>query len=209
MPLPIVNSFAYQGVPYTVDRMRKLTLGALRWEQSLPLRQLAEDILAKVRAKDPVSEVAATHYWMIANWRYVLDPQHVELLKSPLISLAKRPSDIAAGRRANQGDCDEGAEAEAALNMVTGKKASFFTISTVRGRDHHHVFTGIEIPSIPGLTLIVDPIPGPNTTSMLRSVVSWKKWPVEPLRLPGGGWGVAGRPQFEGVGPLPGMWRIV
>lgn len=198
------QTFTYAGVPKTIATMRAMIRSALTWEQADPVRRLVEEIIAKVRAKDYLSEIAAIHYWVLQNVRYTRDPIHVERVTNPLVLLSKNPWDAAAGRRAGQEDCESIATTEAAMTMSIGSMAEFVTISMQPSASWHHVFTVCRLPD--GLRVVLDPVPGPQVAQMLRGVVHWKRWPIEPIRRRGlAGFDVPDRPVQQGIGRLPGL----
>lgn len=192
-------SWDYQGIPFTIDRMRKMVYQALLWEQQGLLRRHVESVTAGVRPKDYLSEIAAIYYYVLKNLRYVRDPVHVEYIQSPLSTLQPLPWDKANGRTARQDDCETIATTIAAMCMSIGVRCDFVTISTKPGVNYHHVFT---IAHNGDAKIVVDPIPGPDTQAMLSAVVKFEIWRIEPLRYMNkpGIWGIAGAPTQQGIG---------
>lgn len=199
-----VTTVPYDGVPLTINDMRKMVKNAITREGSPAMRRLVEEIVAQVRPKDYVSEVAAIYYWVMKNVRYLRDPVHVEYVTSPTMVLQPLPADRAAGRRAKQEDCEAIATTLAAMIMSIGVPAEFVTISMNPNGGFHHVFT---VANVKGMKLVLDPVPGPDVQEMLKRTVKHQAWPIEPVRVEGqAGWGVAGNfdvahgPAFEGIG---------
>lgn len=201
-PFGVAQSRDYDGVPKTIGDMRSMVADALLREQSIPLRKLCEEITARVRPKDYLSEVAAIYYWVLANVRYVRDPVHVEFVQHPLVLLQPQAWDRAAGRRGRADDCEALSTTLAAMVMCIGNAAQFVTVSTQPGQGFHHVFATATMPD--GMRVVLDPVPGPAVNRMLASVKSYQIWPIEPVRMAGRpGWGVAGGPAMAGVGLPP------
>src|SRR5205085_7059965 len=95
-----VRTIPYDGVPLTIEDMRRMIRDALSREGTPAMRKLVEEIVGQVTPKDYVSEVAAIYYWCMANIRYLRDPVHVEYVTNPLMVLQPTQADRNAGRRA-------------------------------------------------------------------------------------------------------------
>lgn len=202
-PYGTVSTDDYQGVEYTIDKMRSMVQKSLTREGSVPLRRLVESITAKLDGKDYVSEIAAIYYWSLTNIRYMRDPRHIEWVQSPLLVLQPETWDAAAGRRGRQVDCEELAATLAAMMMQAGNKAEFVTITTDVRIGFHHVFVAVS-PNEGGPRMVCDPVPGPEVTDMLKATQKHQVWPCEPVRYPGrNGWGVAGGQGTFDVSPGP------
>jgi len=185
-----VTTVPYDGIPLTIEDMRRMVRNAITREGSPAIRKLVEEIVAQVRPKDYVSECAAVYYWVMTNLRYLRDPVHVEYLTSPLITLQPTPADRMAGRRARQEDCEAISVTLAAMLMSIGISCEFVTISMNSG-GFHHVFC---VANVKGMKLVLDPVPGPDVVEMLKRTVKHQVWPIEPVRVEGQmGWGVAGQ----------------
>lgn len=183
----------YDGVPYTVEDMRRLVKDALTREQAPELRRLVESIIAQVEPKDYLSEIAALYYYVLRNVRYVRDPLHVEYTQHPYLILSPELHDRAGGRRGRQADCEEIATTLAAMVMAIGNQAEFVTITTTPGTGFHHVFTVVKVTD--GRRIVLDPVAGPNVTDMIRNTARYQAWPIEPVRSPRmSGWTAAAIP---------------
>lgn len=188
-PYGAVTNVPYDGVPLTIEDMRRMVRDAITREGSPALRKLVEEITAQIRAKDRISEVAAIYYWCMKNIRYLFDPVHVEYLTNPLMVLQPTASDRLAGRRAKQEDCEAISTTIAAMAMSIGVPCEFVTIA-MNGGGFHHVFT---VANVKGVKLVLDPVAGPDVKEMLRKTVKHQVWPIEPVRVEGqSGWGVMG-----------------
>lgn len=204
----VSRSVEYDGVPYTIEDMRRMIRTSLNREGTAPIRRLVEEITAQVRPKDYVSEVAAIYYWCLKNIRYMRDPVHVEYVQSPHVLLSPSPADRAAGRRAGQDDCEALATTIAAMCMSVGNPCQFVTIS-MDGGGFHHVFAVSRIRN--GVKVVLDPVPGPEVSTMLRRTVRHQVWPIEPVRVDGRlGFDVPSKPSYEGMGApdFGGMVRL-
>ena len=81
----------------------------------------------------------------------------------------------------------------AAMVMAIGNTAEFVTITTDASRGFHHVFTVVKVGD--GRRIVLDPVPGPNTTEMIHSIARYQAWPIEPVRRPSvAGWQPAAIP---------------
>lgn len=195
-----VSTVPYDGVPLTIEDMRRMVKNAISGEGSPALRKLVEEIVAGVRPKDYVSECAAIYYWVMTNVRYLRDPVHIEYLMSPMVVLQPTASDRRAGRRARQDDCESLATILAAMCMSIGIPCEFVTISMTNG-GFHHVFT---VANVKGMKVVLDPVPGPDVQEMLKRTVRHQVWPIEPVRVEGrSGWGVAGIGEFYEMNGRP------
>lgn len=187
------ESREYDGVPLTIDDMRRLVGLALQKEQDPALRKLVDEIIAQVEPKDYLSEIAACYYFVLKHVRYTRDPLHIERVQHPFYTLTATSADRAGGRRGRSGDCDDLATTLAAMVMVIGNQAEFVTVTTDASRGFHHVFTVVKVPD--GRRIVLDPVPGPNVTEMIHGIARYQSWPVEPVRVPGRlGWSAATRP---------------
>lgn len=202
----IAKTWEYGGVDFTIERMRKMVYEALMWEQGQGgsqdglLRRHVESIIAQVRPKDYLSEIAAIYYYILLNLRYTRDHLHKEFAQHPLMILQPTAADRAAGRRARQDDCEAISTTLAAMCMSIGNPCSFCTISTKPNSSFHHVFCTVKMPN--SLRVVIDPVAGPEVRDMLASTRRYQFWDVEPVRYSNSsGWGVAGAPSLEGVGP--------
>lgn len=195
----VARTWDYQGVDFTIDRMRKMIYQSLMTEQEGLLRKYAENIVARVNPKDYLSEIAALYYFCLVHSAYRRDPVHQERLTSPLMMLQPQPFDRAAGRKARSEDCESVATLISSLCNSMGTPTEFCTISTqAYNGPFHHVFC---VAKNAGKRIVLDPIPGPETIPMLQSVKRFQLWPCEPVRYSSsnGGWGIAGAPAVEGT----------
>lgn len=191
-----VLTVPYDGVSLTIEDMRRMVRDSIGREGSPAMRKLVEEIVGQVTPKDYISEVAAIYYWCMNNIRYLRDPVHVEYVTSPLLVLQPRDADRAAGRRGKSEDCEALSTTIAAMCMSIGVPCEFVTISMNPNSGFHHVFC---VANVKGAKLVLDPVPGPDVSEMLRRTVKHQVWPIEPVRVDGQeGWGVAGF--YEGFG---------
>ena len=81
--------------------------------------QQARRIVAPVPSRDWVGEVKAIQEWVRNHIRYTLDPQGVETLQTPQVTLAER-----------QGDCDDHSILVGALLVAIGHPVRYRAVST-------------------------------------------------------------------------------
>lgn len=108
------------GTAVTVSRMRAL----IREGGADPMvRLLAQRIVAGVDGRDTARQAGVIRSWLKANFRFLRDPQNVELLHTPeyLLRMLVREGYI-------QGDCDDVAILGGALGEAIGLKAKIVTV---------------------------------------------------------------------------------
>lgn len=87
------------------------------------VRQLAEDIIRHVPARDRLGEIRAVHIWTVGHKRFTPDPYHIELFESPrrLVEKYHQTGNIMA-------DCDSLAPLEASLLGTLGHRTAVLLI---------------------------------------------------------------------------------
>lgn len=162
----------YLGTPQTVAAMRAL---ATRGQSHPAVRRFAVAVVRQVQPRDYVSELAAIFYAVSRRVRYVRDPINVELVAHPALTVANR-----------HGDCDDMATTLASMHKVllaaasmgVGNQAQFMLVGFRRVPGaYSHVLLRVRDPKR-GRWLILDPVAGPNTHEMLRSVKVARAYPV-------------------------------
>lgn len=203
------HSTPYKGVGQTVDLIHAQTD---RLAHSPYVRGVTETIVRGVYGKDYLSEIAAIYYWSCdpRNIRYMRDPARVELVKDTQVVLETR-----------QADCDELDVTQA--NMVESRRAAWAGAMASQAGNHavegvvvgfgpdglSHTFPRVLDPRGTGRMVVMDPVAGPLTPRMLRSVRRLES--TGPL---GEGPSAArGRKMLSGVGAWAGAvqtpWRRV
>lgn len=119
------------GVRETLAAMRQAAIAA---HTTLEVRDLAENIVSMVPAKDYKGEIEAIQDWVRGNIRYTRDPLYAETLKTPHALLEAR-----------QGDCDDQATLVAALALSIGFKPRFVAIGTHAPGIFEHVYTEVKL----------------------------------------------------------------
>lgn len=119
------------GTRATLAAMRQAAIAA---STTLEVRDLAEQIVADVPAKNFKGELDAIQDWVKTNIRYTRDPLYAETLKLPHALLEAR-----------QGDCDDQATLVAALALSIGFKPRFVAIGTERAGQFDHVLTEVKL----------------------------------------------------------------
>jgi hypothetical protein len=147
-------------------------------ERCYKVRAWAERITRRVAPKDYLSEILSLRAWatpdpVFGQLRYTNDQQHVELIKTPWRVLTEIES---AGR--SLVDCDDIACLLASLGMAIGRKASLVIAAFGGNQQYTHVFARLLEPRS-GKWIVVDPVAGSKELEMLRSVSSYRVYPVE------------------------------
>jgi len=110
---------------------KQLTTGI----SSIEVRELAEEIIKNVPARDKAGEIKAIHKWCVGHLRFTGDPYQIELLESPrrLVEKYRKTGKIMV-------DCDSIAPLEASLLGTVGHRASVVLIdANPLHRDYSHV----------------------------------------------------------------------
>lgn len=97
------------------------------------IRKVAERIIADVPEKDWCGQARAIHAFVRDRITYILDPDGVEMVRSPAKTL-----------EAGSGDCDDKATLAAALLIAVGHPARLVAVGNTPG-DLTHVFTETKI----------------------------------------------------------------
>lgn len=133
------------GVRATLDAMIRASRAA---STTLPIRDLAENIIAGVPAKDYAGEIRAIQTWVRNNIRYTRDPVTAEALKIPS-ALLESP----------QGDCDDQATLVAALAMTVGFPARFVAVGCGDAGVFEHVFAEVKLGTVWVSVETTEPVP--------------------------------------------------
>lgn len=131
---------------------------ATRGQQNYQVRELAEQIVARVAARDQLSEVLAVYHWVGSNIRYVNDPRNVELVRDAPNVLKNRA-----------GDCDDMVVLLGALLLCLGRQIRVVTGGFQRPGIHSHTWVDVNIG---GRWVTLDPVANVRTSSMLGRVTS-------------------------------------
>jgi len=102
---------------------------------SIEVRELAEEIVRDVPARDEAGDIAAVHNWCIKHLRFTKDPYQIELLESPrrLAEKYRKTGKIMV-------DCDSIAPLEASLLGSLGYRSAVVLIdASPFHRDYSHV----------------------------------------------------------------------
>ncbi|MDE2020654.1 MAG: transglutaminase domain-containing protein [Patescibacteria group bacterium] len=123
-----------EGIAGTRATLAAMRAAALAAHTTLEIRDLAENIIAGVPAKDFRGELEAIQQWVKDNIRYTRDPTYAETLKIPHALL-----------EAPQGDCDDQATLVAALALSIGFKPRFVAIAVDNPGIFDHVYTEVKL----------------------------------------------------------------
>ena len=192
-PNEYVKSLEYRGTPQTVVAMFKAADGD-RGQRSFRLRERVEQVIRHLRPKDYWSEVLAVYYWACGpQFRYTRDPRKVELIKDPVRMLWEIDT-----RGSTLVDCDEFTTFLRAALGTIGTKTRIVTVGFKPSGNKKPnpktfddpIFNLISSPHprIPGpfthvfaqalkpgnVWVTVDPVAGPRTAKMHRSVKQYR-----------------------------------
>lgn len=166
----------YRGAPQTVAVIAD---GALKAQEHLPVRLLAEEITQGVANKDYLSEILAIYHWTLPpkHLRYVNDPRTVELVRQPHVIV----DEIRAGRRPGL-DCDDLVALICALLLAIGREVQIVTVALQHmfhagERQYSHVYCRAREPRS-RRWIVLDPVAAEDTSKMLRRAVAFKYWPL-------------------------------
>lgn len=147
----------YRGAPHTVETMRRIVD---RDRKNPEARAAAEDVVRGIYAKDYLSEAAALYYAVCRGVRYTRDPATVELVK-----------DLEVSARTRQNDCDEmSANLMTLVGQVGVGGTQFVTVGFRPNGQHSHVFLRFPDPRGSGRFVVLDPVAGPTTATMLKRI---------------------------------------
>lgn len=146
----------YRGPAHSVEAMHRAT-ASLRLDPRA--RAVAEDVVRHLYGKDYLSEAAALYYATCRGIRYLRDPATVELVEDSEVITKKR-----------QSDCDGLGQL---LRHLVGQIGIAGAQSVTVGftpRTTSHVFVRFKDPRGSGRYVVLDPVAGPTTATMLRRV---------------------------------------
>lgn len=169
-----VLKLPYRGAPQTVS---VIVDAALRSQDHLCIRQLAEEFCQGLESKDYCSEYLAIMNGVLQHSRYMRDPRTVELVKAPYVIA----SDILAGKTVNL-DCDDFTGLIDALVLSVGGKCDVVTVAFRKmfyngQQQFSHVFARAYDPRN-GNIIVMDPVAAEKTGEMLKRVKAAKVWPI-------------------------------
>lgn len=135
MPVHFANYPAgAAGTRYTIEKMKDL---AFRGSVHPDIIALASIVIRNVGHKDYYGEAEALFNWVKSNIRYTRDPQGVELIQAPWVTLKR-----------GHGDCDDLGTLLSALFASIGMQTGFETIrSDPKNPDEFsHVYAIVKTP---------------------------------------------------------------
>lgn len=129
-----------EGDPGAVKTMREM--GRLA-RAALLDPVVLETAAGVVRRLDPASPLLAQwkaiRAWLAAHWRFLRDPEGVELLRTPRYLV-----DRILANGTVQGDCDDAATLGAAIGLATGLPARFVAVAFPGKMDLVHVYAELK-----------------------------------------------------------------
>ena len=171
----------YHGVGDTVRYMKQLAVSG----QAHPVvRRAAIAAIRQVYPKDYTSELAAIYYDTCRSIRYTRDPAGREMLQHPAVTVQERAGDcddhgillnalIRAARTGHPVDNVRALTGFGARALAVGNDLQFviagFEKNAPMPRRYTHVFLRVYDNNT-GRWLVLDPVAGPNTGSMIDRV---------------------------------------
>lgn len=151
--------------------------GALRSQEHLPVRLLAEEICAGLGSKDYLSEILAIYNFVLGHTRYMRDHRTVELVRAPHVLV----DEMLAGKKPNV-DCDDMCALLVALLLAIGCEVRVVTVAfrtaVYRGKKQYsHVYCQAREPRT-STWITLDPVAAEQSKAMLGRVKELKIWPV-------------------------------
>jgi len=152
--------------------MREHAWGA-HGEHSIVVRQMVEEIVRGLWPKDYMSEILAVRNFCTSHLRYVNDPLHIEMVKTPERLVTEiRSWGVAAA------DCDEIAQLIATMALQLGREAEYVVAGFGAPGDYSHVFTRVKEPKS-GTWIVCDPVAGTDERTMLNRVTTYEIWSLD------------------------------
>lgn len=158
-----VSNVPYRGAAHTVEMIHR---GVNLTRRDPGMRAVVEDVTRSLYAKDYLSEAAAIYYAVCRGVRYLRDPSTVELVKDPSVILKTRVE-----------DCDGMSTLLAGLLGQAGIGSVEYTTVGFHPNQLTHVFVTFPDPRGSGRRVVVDPVAGPTTATMLKRVVNMRAFP--------------------------------
>jgi hypothetical protein len=162
----------FSGSPDTLREMIRAAQGD-RGERSLVVRGLVEELVAGLQPKDYAGEIVTVRNWVAEHVRYVNDPQHVELIKSPQ-TLVEEYEQVGVA----SGDCDDLACCIATFALCLGRDVQYVPVGFGPRGHYTHVFTRVLEPRS-GVWIICDPVAGTNERQMAQRVSTYQLWSLD------------------------------
>lgn len=142
--------------------IKKIGQGIKEGSKYLPIRNFAAAAAWKAPRKDYLGQLKEIWNAFVKRWRYVKDPDRVELLQSGPKAIAQLTIGLFGGvdgRGRGVGDCDDCAMAIGAMAKAIGFNVRICTTAK-KGFPMSHVFVQCQVPKMGWVT--VDPVILPN-----------------------------------------------
>jgi hypothetical protein len=139
MPIAQIESIPRKAfTARTIERMHELVK---KCKTSWPMILLATKITKSCPARAYVCAAQAIYDYVKNNIKYVKDPNGVELVQSPLVTIGQRRA----------GDCDDAGMCVAALAGAIGMPYAFRTVKAdvMRPDEYSHVYCVVFVPRSP------------------------------------------------------------
>jgi hypothetical protein len=164
----------FSGAPDTLVAMIQAAQGP-RGEQSIVVRTLLDNILSRMAPKDYAGEIVAVRNWVAEHVRYMNDPLHVEMVKTPQTMVEEYQQ-----RGVAQGDCDDIACMIGTLHLCLGREAQLLPVGFGAPGHLSHVFERCKEPRT-NQWIVCDPVAGTREREMLEKITTYQIWSLDEL----------------------------
>lgn len=164
----------FAGAEDTLSSMVEAAQGRMG-EQSMLVRGLVDDIVSGVQPKDYLGEILAVRFWVAEHIRYVNDPVHVEMVKSPQTLVEEYLK-----RGVATGDCDDIGCTMGTFHLVLGRDAQLCAVGFGAPGHYSHVFERCLEPRT-NQWIVCDPVAGTRERTMLRGITTYQIWSLDEL----------------------------
>lgn len=168
-------SYQLSGFHGSRDTLRAMVSAALglHGERSSLVRSATEEAIGKLFPKAYDSEILSICFWAMQKVRYVNDPMHLELVKTPerLVTEIRQ-------RGFARGDCDDIACLIATMCLQVGRNAQFVVVGFGDKGSYSHVFARVQEPRTKKW-IVCDPVAGSDVRSMLNKVKTYQIWSLD------------------------------
>lgn len=177
MPPSRISRFG--GPQHTLQKMQDAALGP-RGEQSMRVRQFAEEVTRYLEPKDYLGELLAIRNVFLQRsprtgaplFRYINDPRHVELIKDPerLVTEIELYG-------STQCDCDEITCLAGTLALCVGREVEWVGLGFEPG-SLTHVACRVKEPKS-GQWVFLDAVAGPREREAMERAKNTKFWSID------------------------------
>lgn len=175
MPAFPAPSYQLAGFNGSRDTLHAMVVAALGpgGERSPLVRAATEEAVGKLFPKAYDSEILSICFWVTQKVRYINDPMHLEMVKTP-----ERLVTEIRGKGFARGDCDDIACLIATMCLLAGRNAQFVVVGFGEKGQYSHVFARVQEPRTKKW-IVCDPVAGSDVRAMLRKVKTYQIWSLD------------------------------